>query len=123
MPYWLFTTNHKVVGSLYFYLSLYSGIIGTSFSFIIRLELSKPGSFIINGQIYNRVITMHAIIIIFFIVIPRLIRGFGNWLLPLIIGAPDMSLPRLNAISYWLLPIALFIVIIRFVIDGGAGTS
>lgn len=111
------------MGSLYFYLSLYSGIIGTSFSFIIRLELSKPGSFIINGQIYNRVITMHAIIIIFFIVIPRLIRGFGNWLLPLIIGAPDMSLPRLNAISYWLLPIALFIVIIRFVIDGGAGTS
>jgi len=116
------TSNHKVVRILYFYLSLWSGLLGASFSFIIRLELSKPGGFILNGQIYNSVITLHALLIIFFIVMPSLIGAFGNYLLPIILAAPDMSFPRLNSLSYWILPVALFLILVSFVLDGGAGT-
>jgi len=97
--------------------------VGTSFSLIIRLELSKPGRFFGSGQLYNRVITAHALVIIFFIVIPAIVGGFGNWLLPLILGASDMALPRLNAISFWLLLPALVLVVTSFVVDSGTGTS
>jgi len=71
-------SNHKDIGTLYFVFGLISGIIGSRLSLIIRLELSKPGFFIRNGQLYNSVLTAHALLIIFFIVIPRIIGGFGN---------------------------------------------
>lgn len=97
--------------------------MGTGFSLIIRLELSKPGGLFCSGALYNTVITAHALVIIFFIVMPAIVGGFGNWLLPLILGAPDISLPRLNAMSFWLLPVALIIILISCFLDGGAGTS
>lgn len=120
---WLERSNHKDIGTLYFLFGLWSGIIGTSLSFIIRLELSKPGFFLGNGQLYNSVITAHALLIIFFIVIPRIIGGFGNWILPLMLGAPDMSFPRLNNLRFWLLPTALFLILDACFVDTGAGTS
>jgi len=67
---------------------------------LIRLELSKPGFFIANGQLYNSIITAHAILMIFFIVMPRIIGGFGNLILPIILGSPDMSFPRLNNLRF-----------------------
>jgi len=76
---WLESTNHKDIGSLYFILGFWSGIVGTSLSMIIRVRLFKPMDFFIDGQFYNSVITLHALIIIFFMVIPRIIGGFGNW--------------------------------------------
>ena len=92
MNKWLFSTNHKDIGILYFILAIWSGLLGSSIRIIIRLELRSCGSLINNDQVYNSLVTNHAFIIIFFTIIPFIIGGFGNFLIPLILGSPD-SLP------------------------------
>lgn len=90
---------------------------------LIRIELRVPSSFFSNDQLYNRIITSHAFVIIFFAVIPILIGGFGNWFIPLIIGSIDISFPRLNNFRFWLLPPAIFLLLIGIISNIGAGTG
>jgi cytochrome c oxidase subunit 1 len=121
---WFFSSNAKDIGVLYIIFSILSGLIGTAFSVLIRLELSGPGiQYISDSQLYNSIITAHAILMIFFMVMPGLIGGFGNFLLPLMIGGPDMAFPRLNNISFWLLPPSLLLFVFASCIENGAGTG
>jgi len=122
---WLFSTNAKDIAVLYFIFALFCGLLGSIMSLILRLELSAPGNQILMGnhQLFNVVATAHAVLMVFFLVMPAAIGFFGNYLLPLMIGASDMSFARLNNISFWLLPPALVSLLASALIENGAGTG
>lgn len=122
---WLFSTNAKDIAVLYFILALFSGILGSVMSLVIRLELAAPGNQILGGnhQLFNVLVTAHALLMVFFLIMPVTMGFFGNYLVPLMIGASDMSFARLNNISFWLYPPALICLLSSALVENGAGTG
>jgi cytochrome c oxidase subunit I len=114
---WLFTTNHKDIGTLYLLMSLVMLFIGGSMALLIRLELFKPGLQFFDPNFYNVLVTVHGLIMVFGVIMPAFV-GLANWMVPIMIGAPDMALPRLNNWSFWLLPFAFSLLIISLFVSG-----
>ena len=115
---WVLTTNHKDIGTMYLWFSFAMFLLGGSMAMVIRAELFQPGLQIVQPEFFNQMTTMHGLIMVFGAVMPAFV-GLANWMIPLMIGAPDMALPRMNNFSFWLLPAAFGMLVSTLFSEGG----
>ncbi|WP_250460561.1 cytochrome c oxidase subunit I [Microbulbifer litoralis] len=116
---WLYTTNHKDIGSMYLWFSFAMFLLGGCMALVIRAELFEPGLQIVQPEFFNQMTTMHGLIMVFGAVMPAFV-GLANWMIPMMIGAPDMALPRMNNWSFWILPFAFAMLASTLFMEGGA---
>jgi len=116
---WVKTTNHKDIGTLYLWFAFTMLLVGGAFAMVIRAELFQPGMQIVDPQFFNAMTTMHGLIMVFGAIMPGMV-GLANWQIPMMIGAPDMALPRMNNWSFWILPFAGTMLLSTFFMEGGA---
>src|SRR4030095_13028626 len=116
---WVLTTNHKEIGTLYLWLSFTLFFIAGAMAMVIRAELFQPGIQLLHPEFYNQMVTLHGLVMVFGAVMPAFV-GLANWMIPLMIGAPDMALPRVNNFSFWLLPFAFAMLLSSLFMEGGA---
>jgi cytochrome c oxidase subunit 1 len=119
---WLFTTNHKDIGTMYLVFALVMLFLGGAMALVIRAELFQPGLQFVNPDFFNQMTTVHALVMVFGMIMPAF-AGFANWMIPMMIGAADMALPRLNNWSFWILPFAAALLVLTFFLPGGAPAS
>ena len=114
---WVTTTDHKKIGIMYLINSFIFFFIGGVLALGVRAELAQPGLQFLTDSTYNEFFTMHATFMIFLFIIP-ILAGFGNYIVPLQIGAPDVAFPRINALSLWMLPMAGVLLLLSFFVGG-----
>ena len=115
---WVTTTNHKDIGTLYLWFSLIMFFIGGAMALVIRTELFQPGLQVVDPHFFNQMTTLHALVMIFGVVMPAFV-GLANWMLPMMVGAPDMALPRMNNWSFWILPFGFGLMLSTLFMEGG----
>ncbi len=118
---WLTTVDHKKIGIMYLYTTFFFFVVGGIMALLVRIQLAEPQNKFLTEAQYNQIFTMHGTTMIFLWVIPVL-AGFGNYVLPLMIGARDMAFPRINALSYWLIPLGGLVMYSGFAF-GGTGDA
>jgi len=119
---WVTTTNHKDIGTMYLVFALIMLFVGGAMALVIRAELFQPGMQFVNPDFFNQMVTLHALVMVFGMIMPAFV-GFANWMIPLMIGAPDMALPRLNNWSFWILPFASTMLVSTLFMPGGGPAS
>ena len=115
---WVTTTNHKDIGTLYLWFAFIMLLVGGAMAMVIRAELFQPGMQVVDPNFFNTMTTMHGLIMVFGAIMPAMV-GLANWQIPLMIGAPDMALPRMNNWSFWILPFAGTMLLSTLFMEGG----